>query len=66
VPEALVKFWLGHANKSVTDEYIKMFNEVRFRRDVADQIGVGFDIPNPAFVRIVRRNEVEVESEIVA
>jgi integrase len=66
VPEALVKFWLGHANKSVTDEYIKMFNEVRFRRDVADQIGVGFDIPNPAFVRIVRRNEVEVESEVVA
>jgi hypothetical protein len=43
-----------------------MFNEVQFRRDVADQIGVGFDIPEPAFVRIVRRNEVEVETEIVA
>jgi len=66
VPEALVKFWLGHANKSITDEYIKMFNEVQFRRDVADQIGVGFDIPDPAFVRIVRRNEVEVESAVVA
>jgi integrase len=36
VPEALVKFSLGHANKSVTDEYIKMFNEGRFRKDVAD------------------------------
>lgn len=64
VPDALVKFWLGHANRSVTDEYIKMFEEAKYRKDVADQIGIGFDLPNSAIVRIVRRNEVEVGTAI--
>jgi hypothetical protein len=56
-----MKFWLGHANRSVTDEYIKMFHEVKHRKDVADQIGIGFAIPSSA---IVRRNEVEVGTAI--
>jgi integrase/recombinase XerD len=64
VPDALMKFWLGHANRSVTDEYIKMFDEVKYRKDVADQIGIGFAIPSSAIVRIVRRNEVEVGTAI--
>ena len=37
-----------------------MFDEVKYRKDVADQIGIGFAIPSSAIVRIVRRNEVEI------
>src|SRR5712691_5135060 len=66
VPDSLVKFWLGHANNNVTDEYIKMFDEVEFRKDVTDRIGVGFDIPDPSIVRIVRRSAPKFEAEFAA
>jgi integrase len=66
VPDALVRFWLGHANKGVTDEYIKMVDELDFRKEVADRIGMGFELPESPIVRNVRRIDVEVEPEAVA
>jgi integrase len=44
-PEDLIRFWLGHANKSVTDEYSKLKDDVAFRKKVAEQVGVGFEPP---------------------
>ena len=44
VPEDLIKFWIGHAPKTVTDEYSKVKNDVNFRREVADKVGLGFDL----------------------
>jgi integrase len=57
-PEDLIQFWLGHANKTVTDEYAKLFEDVEFRKEVVDSVGLGFEIPreNAPFVRKVRRN----------
>jgi type IV secretory pathway VirB4 component len=43
-PEDLIRFWLGHANKSITDIYSKVKDDVTFRREVAEQVGVGFEI----------------------
>jgi len=64
VPDALVRFWLGHANKGVTDEYIKMADELDFRKEVAERIGTGFELFESPIVRNVRRNNVEAEPEI--
>lgn len=53
VPPALVKYWTGHAKSSdgevvqptVTDKYIKMEKDTKFRADVAERIGLGFKLP---------------------
>ena len=51
-PEDLIRFWLGHANKSVTDLYCKLREDVTFRKEVAQTVGIGFELtdgkPEPA------------------
>ena len=44
-PEDLIRFWLGHADKSVTDGYSKLKEDVTFRKKVAEHVGLGFDLP---------------------
>lgn len=44
-PEDLIRFWLGHANRSVTDVYSKLKEDVAFRKQVAEQVGIGFELP---------------------
>jgi integrase len=41
-PEDLIRYWLGHAEESVTDGYSKLAEDLEFRLDVAEKIGVGF------------------------
>ncbi|MGP8155981.1 MAG: tyrosine-type recombinase/integrase [Candidatus Acidiferrales bacterium] len=43
-PEDLIRFWLGHADETVTDGYSKLREDVQYRREVADKIGLGFEI----------------------
>jgi hypothetical protein len=48
----LVKYWTGRANandgtvvrSNVTDRYIKMAKDTKFRPDVAERIGLGFEV----------------------
>jgi integrase len=62
VPESLVKFWMGHSETNQTEEYVKLFDEVVYRRDVTDGIGLGFHIlPEKPIVRNVRKKLVEVQ-----
>ncbi len=44
-PEDLIRFWLGHADKTVTDGYSKLKEDVTFRKKVTDRVGIGFDLP---------------------
>lgn len=44
-PEDLIRFWLGHANRSITDAYCKLDEDVTFRKKVTEQVGVGFELP---------------------
>jgi hypothetical protein len=44
-PEDLIRFWLGWANKSVADVYSKLKDDVAFRRKVAEEVGIGFELP---------------------
>jgi hypothetical protein len=43
--EDLIRFWLGHANKSVTVLYSKLKDDVTFRKKVVEEVGIGFELP---------------------
>lgn len=45
VPEDLLRFWVGHSGKSVTDNYSMIKNDMEFRQMCAVNVGLGFDIP---------------------
>jgi len=67
VPESLAKFWMGHAEVNQSEEYVKMFDEVAYRWEVADSIGFGFELdPEESIVRNVRRKSVKVEVGVAA
>jgi integrase len=67
VPESLMKFWMGHAEANQSEEYVKMFDEVVYRREVADSIGLGFDLlPEKPIVRNVRKKSAKVEVGVAA
>ena len=38
----MLRFWIGHADKSITDGYSKVKEDVEFRRFTAEQAGLGF------------------------
>ena len=46
VPEDLIRFWHGHAGKTVTDSYSKLKDDVEFRKQVAEKVGLGFELPS--------------------
>lgn len=56
-PEDLIRLWLGHADESVTDGYSKLREDVEYRREVAKEVGLGFEISDekPALVPNVPR-----------
>lgn len=60
-PEDLIRFWLGHAKLSVTDDYSKLSDDVEYRYEVAEKIGTGFTVPTnmKPMVPKIRKKEVE-------
>jgi integrase len=64
----LERFWMGHENETVGDVYCKMKEDVAFRLEQAEKVGLGFDIPPKTtdVVRVVRENESQLEVENAA
>lgn len=46
VSEDLLKYWLGHASKDVTDRYSKVSEDTEFRKMVTEKVGLGFAVTN--------------------
>jgi hypothetical protein len=44
-PDALKHFWSGHAQKHVSERYVKLGQDRNFRLMWAEKIGLGFDLP---------------------
>ena len=44
-PDGLLKFWMGHAGRDMTDRYDRVREDVEFRKDVARAMGCGFELP---------------------
>lgn len=58
---------MGHENETVGDGYSKMKEDVAFRLEQAESVGLGFVLPPKiAVVRIVRKNEAKPEVENAA
>ncbi len=46
VPWDLEKFWMGHANRDVTDKYAESLKEDKeWRKEAAEKTGLGFTLP---------------------
>jgi integrase len=47
VPEDILRFWIGHADKSLTDRYSKMKQRIDSRKELAEKAGAGFSYLAP-------------------
>ena len=67
-PEDLIRFWLGHADETVTDGYSKLAEDVEYRKQVAAEVGQGFEISaqKPVVVPNVPSFALSVVQENVA
>jgi integrase len=45
-PEGLRKFWMGHADESMSDLYDKIKEDVEFRKEWVEKCGFGFNLPS--------------------
>lgn len=43
-PEDLLRFWIGHGDKTVTDRYAKLCEDVTYRKAQAERVGIGFNL----------------------
>ena len=69
VPSDIERFWFGHANRSVGDDYFMLKKKVKLRKEIADRIGVGFKLPESILAPIVPsvpKMAVKTEEEILA
>lgn len=72
VPPALIKYWTGHAKSSggevvretVTDRYTKMAKDAKFRVEVAERIGLGFELPDAETTEVVPRVPAFQKTEV--
>jgi len=65
-PEDLRKFWLGHENPDISDDYAEqLLEDIERRQEVAARIGLGFEIPEASFVPKVPKTP-ELEAVAVA
>jgi predicted amino acid racemase len=48
VTEVLLRIWVGHARHGITHRYTvdALKRDVKLRRDTAEQVGLGFHMPN--------------------
>ena len=70
VPKDLEHFWMGHADEEIGDLYSKLMNDVQYRKDVAERVGTGFDVPlnlnSKADLNLVEpKVEVDEATEVV-
>jgi integrase len=45
VREEIIRFWVGHSGKGVTDLYSKLAENAELRKQWASKCGLGFDLP---------------------
>jgi len=66
-PESLIKAWLGHSAKSsVTDLYDRSQADTKYREQVAEQVGIGFEIPSIVLFVVQVLKSPEMEDAVAA
>jgi integrase len=59
VPEDILRFWIGHADKSVTDRYSKMKQRIDSRAEWAEKAGTGFSYLAPICTHLHTKAEMK-------
>ena len=59
-PPGLLQFWMGHSGEGMSDLYDKIKLNVAFRKKVAEQAGLGFELPSKIIV--IGRNGRKLKS----
>jgi integrase len=59
VPEDILRFWIGHADKSLTDRYSKMKQRIESRKEWAEKAGVGFLCLAPICTHLQPKAEIK-------
>ncbi len=58
-PDALKHFWSGHAQKHISERYVKLLGERQYRLEWAERIGLGFTLPSsvglPGLLQVVTK-----------
>jgi integrase len=63
-PEDLLRFWIGHGDRTVTDAYSRLREDVEFRRTVAERVGTGFNAQLiPYWTKPTEDSAAEVHSQ---
>lgn len=58
-PKSVLHFWLGWGAEGMSELYDRIKADVAFRTDVANRVGVGFDVP--ATLAPIEPNEPKIE-----
>jgi hypothetical protein len=58
-----LRFWIGHADRSVTDGYSKVKEDVAFRQSCAANVGLGFELPSEKLV-VARNARKKMKAEM--
>ena len=56
--KTLERYWMGHAPQEVGDFYSKLKDDVAFRQEWAERVGLGFEL-----VHVGPQNEASTRSE---
>jgi hypothetical protein len=59
VPEDILRFWIGHADKSLTDRYSKMKPRIESRKEWAEKAGAGFSYLAPICTHFQTKAEIK-------
>jgi integrase len=47
VPDDLIRLWLGHSSSAIGDRYSKLSQDLDFRQEVSQRVGLGFVVNTP-------------------
>jgi integrase len=64
-PDGILKFWLGHSGKDMSDLYDRSSEDLTYRRDVAKSMGIGFDLPKTLTVKCSKASEKTSETVLI-
>jgi integrase len=60
-PDGILKYWLGHAAKDMSDHYDLSGQDVPYRRDVTRAMGTGFELPKTLTAKLSKAQKTSAK-----
>ena len=59
-PDGILKFWMGHSGRDMSDLYDRSREDLQYRKDVAKAMGFGFELPKTLSAKRSKASEVRL------